>query len=363
MEQSIFIKFIQKYFPGVVVSIVDTINDSKQPLTYLHRTMLKPTYSIDGNWNAVSTGNTRVAADIVALDSSIPLKKRDAITKASGELPKVAMELKLSEKQLEDLDKLVRLGASETAILAKLFEDTPKVISGIYERNEAIFLQALSTGIAQVDNDKNVGTGIRVDYGYYTANKFGVSILPTLANVDTAKPFDDIQRLLDKVALDGNVIKKALLDSTTLNAIAATKQAKELFAFNSGFTGGNVPAPSLEQLNQLTSTRYGFVFQKVDRSIRIEKNGVQTAYKPWAAGQIVFITDDNVGSLVYGDLAEANHKVAGVEYQTADSYILVSKYRENKPSLSEITCSQAKVLPVIANVDRIYVLDTLTVQA
>ena len=47
----------------------------------------------------------------------------------------------------------------------------------------------------------------------------------------------------------------------------------------------------------------------------------------------------------------------GVEYAKVDDYILISKYSKNDP-LQEFTSSQALVLPVIENVDEIYVLDT-----
>jgi hypothetical protein len=36
------------------------------------------------------------------------------------------------------------------------------------------FLHALSTGIALIEDTENVGTGIRIDYGYSDANKFRV---------------------------------------------------------------------------------------------------------------------------------------------------------------------------------------------
>jgi hypothetical protein len=47
-----------------------------------------------------------------------------------------------------------------------------------------------------------------------------------------------------------------------------------------------------------------------------------------------------------------------VTYQKVDGYILVSKYSKNDP-LREFTSSQALVLPVIENVDTIYILNTL----
>lgn len=97
--------------------------------------------------------------------------------------------------------------------------------------------------------------------------------------------------------------------------------------------------------------------------MKTEKNGKQTVERPWAEGTIVFVCDNQVGSLVWTRTAEMNHPVAGVTYQTADNYILVSKYRENRPALREYTSSQARVVPVIANPDRIYTLNIKTVQA
>ena len=213
MEQSLFIQWVNKYFNKITLSVVEKLNDTKNPLTYLHRRMLKKDFSVSGKWDSISIANTLVAADVVAMDSSLPLKKRDSISKASGDIPKMGMELNLNEKQLTDLDTIVAQNGTESQIVAKLFADTPKAIGGIYERNEAMFLQGMSTGITLVQDTENVGTGVRIDFGYKTANKFGVTTLWTDPN---STPFDDIKRVLDKANLDGNKVIRVFLDSTTV---------------------------------------------------------------------------------------------------------------------------------------------------
>ena len=270
---------------------------------------------------------TRVAADVVAMDSPLPLKSRDSLSRASGDLPKLGMELFLNEKQMSDIDAMIAQGMDINTIVQKIFEDGPRVIAGVYERLEGMFLQGLSTGIALADNN-NVGSGVRVNYGYLDANKFGVKVKWN-GNVDTATPIDDINKVLNKASEDGNVIIKAYADKYWIDAFAASNQARE----------------------------------EVDRTIKYEKNGVKTNEKPWKKGTIVFVCDNRIGSLVWTRLAEMNHPVAGVSYQTADQYILVSKYRVNRPSLREYTTSQARVVPVIYNVERIYTQDIETVQA
>ncbi len=154
-----------------------------------------------------------------------------------------------------------------------------------------------------------------------------------------------------------------MLDQTTWNNVAKTTEAKELFAASVGFFGANVPVPNFDQLNAATQARYGFVFEIVERSVRFEKNGVKTNLKPWAAGAVVGITSENVGSMTYGTLAEMNHPVNNVTYTTVDDFILISNFRLNRPSLSQHTTSQALALPVIEGVDGIYLMDSLTVQA
>ncbi|MDQ6482227.1 major capsid protein [Dyadobacter sp. LHD-138] len=361
MEQSMFIEWVKKHFGPLVSAYVESINGSKNPLTYRFKSMLTVDYSVTGKWEAVSAQNSLVAADIVAFDSPLPLKMRDSISKQNGEIPKIGMELALNERQLTELEVLRAQKGTEVQLLRKLFADTPRVIGGVYETLEGAFLQALSTGTTLIQEVDNVGVGVRIDYGIPIGNKFGVAVL--WSNPTTAKPLDDIQRLRKKVSADGNAIGKVMLDNTAFDNMVATTQIKEAFANSIGYLGQNLFAPDFDQLNTMLQKKYKFVVEIVDRVIIREKNGVKSQYKPWADGQISFLPGDNVGTLTWSPLAELSHPVAGVEYQVADEYILASKYRTNRPSLAEFTSSQARVLPVLTNVDQIYLLDTKTVQA
>jgi hypothetical protein len=361
MEESLFVEWVAKYFPGLVVRIVSELNGTpEKPTTYLHRRMLRKSYSVTGTWESLIAKNRLVAADVVAMDSSLPLKRRGATSKASGDIPKMGMELKLNEKQLTDLDTLIEQGGTNAEIYQRLFEDTPAVIGGIYERNEGIFLEGLSTGIALIEDTENVGTGIRLNYKYIPANKFGVAKL--LTDV-TSKPFDYFKKVVAKAKKDNNKIIRAMLDSDTLDLICATNQAKEFYAFTQNFVGSNIPTPDNEQINIVASKRLGFTFEIVDRSIITEKNKEDTTINPWAPGAIVFICQEEVGTLTYARLAENKRRKVGVSYELVDDFILVSKFCKTEPSLSEHTKSQARVVPVINNVDQIYLMDTLTIQA
>jgi hypothetical protein len=360
MEKSLFVKWIDKYFKGVVVKTVETINgkNSEQALTYMFKTALRKEYSATGKWDAISLLNTRVSADYVALDSSLPLKARPSMGKASGDIVKSGMELWLNEKQLTDLDTMIAQNVDDSDIIAKLFQDTPKVISGIYELMEKSFLEGLSTGFAVIDDTENVGTGVRLDYRYPDENKFGVLIL---WNNVAATPLDDIRQALRKAKADGNTISNVYMDDVTFDNFAKTTQVKEYFAFSIGFFGNSaiVPVPTLEKINAAlrSDNRYRFQITIVDRRVINERNGVRDVVTPWSQGKVILTASPQVGVLAWARLAEQNHPVQGVSYQTADDYILVSKYRQNKPSIAEFTTSQARVVPVICNVEQIYQID------
>lgn len=361
MEKSLFTEYVKKYFKAISQGVIEKLNGSKKKqLTYSHKTMLTKEYSVSGKWESIKINGTMVSADYVAMDSSLPLKKRDSIGKASGEIPKIGMELSLNERELNDLDVMVATREPESSIVAKLFKDVPRVIGGVLERNEATFLMGLSSGLALVEDDKNTGTGIRLNYEVPTENKFGV---PVLFSDPTSKPLTVInERIISKASLDGNAVFKVMVDRTTFTNIAKSDEAKDLYAASVGnYSETNRPTPNLSKLNDAVKDEYGYFFEIVDRSVVVEKNGNRSTYKPWQAGALTAVCSEIVGTLTHAKLAEQNHPVAGVEYEVVDDYILVSKYRQNKPSLSEYTSSQARVVPVLA--ETIYLMDTLTIQA
>jgi hypothetical protein len=374
-EKSLFIEYVNKYFKGIVVSVVEKLNDkANNILTYLFKEMLRKEPSVTGKWESISTLNTRVSADYVAMDSTLPLKRRDSIRRASGVIAKSGMELWLNETQLTELDIMVaqRAQIQESDIVAKLFVDTPRVIAGIYELTEKAFLQGLSTGVTEIedhseDKDKdNVGLGIRLDFGYLDANKFGV-VAEWANNPTVAKPLDDFRKIVKTAKnRDGNTITDVWMDDVTLDYMLQTQQVREFFIWSINYLGDKniVPAPTLEQLNAALKRdqKYRFNIHMVDRAVINEKNGVRTTVKPWEEGKVILSTGTQVGVLAWARLAEMGHPVNGVSYETVDDYILVSKFRSNSP-LREYTTSQAWVVPVICNVEQIYQLDTKVVQA
>lgn len=355
MVQSQFVEYIRKIFPRLQ-NVVDTVNgkrngDNKR--TYLHKSMLRKVYSADQKWSNAAVNTTYVAADMVSMNSPLPIKSRDAIAHANGSLPKIGMKKIMFESDINAINIMKAQGAEWTNIANKLTSDPIACSVGIDEQNEANFLTGLSDGIVAVEDENNTGTALRIKFGYLPENCFGVETQNELT-------LDDIKRVLAYADNNGDTIITICIALSTYNKLRQTQGAKELVANYRGQTfdsNTKLPVPTASLFDEaFADDNNGVGFLKIDRSVISEKNGKRKPYKPWNTNKLIFLTTEEVGALVWGTLAEKTNPVEGVVYSTVDEYKLISRYRTTEP-FTETTSGQALVLPVIENVDQIYSLD------
>lgn len=354
MNESLFVSF-KDWFKSIAKTIEEKVNGKKTELTYLYKTMLTEELTTDLTWNSLTVNTTIVTADVVAMDSALPLKKRDLIAAASGSVPKIGMKMYLTERQMSDIDILRSRNAETKVIVDKIFQDTVKCTMGIHEKLEFMFLQGLSSGVTLVDDDTNVGTGIRVDYGYLPGNKFG-AVVPW-SNIATAKPIDDIKRIIKYAKTRGDNPTFLMMDETTFDNLAQNQQTREQYAFQQNFVGTQIPVPDLDQVNTMMRSRYKLTIIIVDRTVITERDGARTVQTPWEPNRVIFLNSLKVGKTQYGILAEETRKSPKVLYEKSGSFILLKKWSSEEP-FSEFTSSQALVIPVIDNVSSIYSLDS-----
>ena len=337
--------------------------------TYLHKQRLTKIYSPDQKWEGTSANTRYVKADYVALDSPLPLKRRGQITSSNGKLPKVGIRKVMNENDINNINimnsQLSQLENGSEAyktkkrqIIKKLADDPTTCAIGIDEQNEFTYLYGISNGIVLVQADQNdtqnVGIGMRVDYGYKDSNIFRTAV------VDTCDA-DDIQNVVDAANAAGNTIAVAMISKYRLDKIRKTRWAKELAADYQEKVYDNdskLPVPSVKTFTDAFENEYGFNFIIVNRTVLCEKNGKDVPVKPFNQDRIIFLPNsDTDGSLVHGTLAEMTNPAENVNYSTLEEYKLISRLRVTEPTFEEITKGQAMVLPVIEDVDGIYVLD------
>lgn len=360
MEKSMYFEYAKKFFPRLVTDVVELLNGKRQSsLPYFYKSRLTPTFSMDGRWASITAEYTRVAADVVSMDSELPLKSRDKLSMAEGQIPKLGMKLYMSEKQIKDVNNMIAQQLPQPQIIQNIFADLPRCVEAIYERIEDMFLSELSSGVALAS--RSGGAGVRIDVGFKTDNKFGYS--KDWAN-DDSTPLDDIQKVYDKAMDDQNTITTAYLDDYTIKLLGKNKQVREQYAFNQGLViseNSKVPVLSFDQLNSVFQNKWQTTLVRVARTIKTELNGVKGTHNPWSKGHITFTCYDNLGELYWTQCVEATRPVSNVVYQTADNFILASRYSTNDP-YREFTSSQAMVVPILNNVDAIYSMDSTNAQ-
>jgi len=361
MNESLFAKYVAKFFPKLQ-RLIEKVNGRRNKnITYLHKgdgAMLRKEYSPDNKWESTSVNTTYVAADFVAVDSELPIKSRDTIASANGKLPKIGMSKILKESEINNINVMEAQGGNAQTITRKLADDAVACSVGLDERNEYNFLFALSNGYVAIKDEDNPNALLRLNFNYLGSHTFGASTKDEVS-------LEDIKRVISKADADGNSIIQICIAKSAYDKLRATRAAKELVANYNGqsFTQDSaLPVPTSSKFNEaFADDNNGITFRVINRSVIIEENGRKVSKKPWNASRLVFICNEVVGTLVYGRLAEQTNPVKQVTYNLVDKFKLISKYSLVNP-LREVTAGQAFVAPIIEDVDQIYVLDVSEAQ-
>lgn len=352
MEASLFISYVERFMPRLD-TIIEKYNGKRTPPTYLHKQRLRLEYSVDQKWESASVNTSYVSADVVAMDSPLPLKMRDSLHTSSGKLPKVGIKKSLKESEINAINIMIAQGQNYENVVRRLVNDPVSCSVAIDEANERNFLLGLSNGLVAVPDADSQNEALRLSFNYLPENSFTVETKGSLE-------LTDLKRVLDKADSDGNTITEIWIAKSAYDKLRQTRGARELVATYNGqsFTDQtSLPVPTSGKFDEaFADDTNGVQFVKVDRTVISEKNGKRTSTKPWNADKVIFTIGGELGALVWADLAEKTNPSANVSYTTLDQYKLISKYSYTDP-LVEITSGQALVLPVIENVDQIYSLD------
>lgn len=351
MKRSLFFDFTASVYP-VIRKYIEMVNGKRKAPSYLFEEMLRKEFSPTQKWDSANVNTTYVAADIVDINSPLPVKRRDSISRANGNLPNMGMKLKLNASDINNINIMVAQGVLTQEVTNKLLNDSVRCANGIKERIESCLLQALSEGVYAVDNEDNVGTAMRLDFGFLPGNCYG-AVKPW--GEEGATPLTDMARVLG----NHSDIKYVMLSKQAYNLLRRSDEAKSLVAAYTGATIvdiKNYPTPTPSNFNEAMTDEYGIEFIIVDRTVYIERNGSRTPTRPWNDNKVTFLVEKQVGALVYGQHPEETNPVEGVQYAKPLEYALLSKYSKNDP-LEEFTAIQGIVAPILENVDQIYSLD------
>lgn len=358
-QASLFPEYVEKYFHKVVGKVTEKYNGENRKPELFYKEMLTEEYSADLSWGATELNSVILAADVVSMDSSIPLKKRGSIESATGKIAKIALKYHKGEKEISDLNIMIARGSDEATIAGKVMNDVPRCIGGIEYRNQMLTEQALSTGSMLVEQgEENDGVGVRVTF-VPAKNERKARVADWLKHPNIATPQEDVQQLFDAADNDQRSIGLLMISKKYFDAWRKTRNGKEMTADyeRREYTAATVLRTASRTLfKQVIEDEYGVELRIVDNTFKVQlPNGDEKDVRPWVEANVAALPQVKCGRLVYGTLAEETNPVNGVDYEKSGSYILVSKYSHNDP-LEEFTSGQALCLPVLDGASGYYIL-------
>lgn len=328
--------------------------------TFAYRSYFPDLFTNSLTWESLEgDGNLTIAADVIAHDSSAELKTRPDAVRQTGEILKIAVLNRITEKQLHNLYTLENNPkGQENQIYRIIFGDIARSYYGVHARLELLAMQALSTGAADTTTNNN-GISATATFKVPNLNKTGASVVWN-ADATTTKPIDDLKERVKYAKGKGYTVTKILMDEQTFDYMRVSTQVKEQYSGLLGLSVGTL-SPSLEQINVVLRSNLLPPIEIVDTSVVVEgPDGTRSTLYPWSSGKVTFLSSPTAGNTMYTLTAE--QKVPG--YQDPGSLasnrdiVRMTRYNELNP-FRVYTKGEAVAFPVLNNVKGIFYLNTL----
>ena len=243
-----------------------------------------------------------------------------------------------------------------------IFDQQKQAVEGVRARMDIIILEALSNHgqfTFSADNDpQSPFIGNTIYFGFDSSKKGAVGSGNTWvdANKSTVDPIAEI----DSVLKQNRLIKpkKILMDYASLLYIESCAKVK---GYLNPTTYPNEPV-SESRINRWLEEHNMPVIEVVDFTCAVQDGDQVKDYTPWKAGQLVFIPQDNLGTIetAYSD-AELGMKSEGVKYNhygRIETRRFVQGEKENS-DYAEVTKASMIGAPSITAAKNIITLDTL----
>ena len=299
----------------------------------------------------------KVMADVVALDSNVPLKGREFIEKIKGEIPKIEVGRSKNERdffRINELRNAVALYPNNANIKSQLinaiYDDGVFVVDAINARLEHMGKSLLSKGQYIVKD------GVKIDFKVKTENASLDWFLP--ANKDTFDPIEDFRKAQAEALKKGFRYTTAVMDLATFNQFV---KSKKVVGFTASFAQnalGISQEPTLVQLNTALAAQNLPTITIWESYVNEEaKDGSITATSGWELGNIHLATSTDFGATQYTISPEANIDLNETSKTTVNDFILVSVLGEANP-MRVLTKGTAFATPVLNNTRQKLILKT-----
>lgn len=349
-----------KKFSEVTREALEVVLAGLEAPTFGFQQFFPLSYTSSLNWESLQVdGDVSVSADVIAHDSSANLKSRPDTKMQMGEIPKVSILNRVSEKTLHDYYALQNNPRGlEGEIYRIIFGDVRRGYEGVHMRMEHLAMQALSTGVAETTASNNEGVPFKATYSIPATNKTGVPVV--WSNAATATPINDLSDKVEFARGKGHIITQILMDRVTFNQLRNATSTKELYSGRLGLNAGTL-TPTLDNINVVLSAEGLPPITIMDSTVNMEtKAGVITTVPTWSTGKVTFLIGGTTGRTQWTQTAEEK---GGVDLANSNSIsanrdiVRLTRWNTFDP-YRIFTKGEAVAFPVLSNVSAVYMLNT-----
>lgn len=284
----------------------------------------------------------KIAADIIARGATVPKKIREAISKISGDIPKISIAREKLEDELTEYDIMLAYASNNAdlkAIVDFWAEDTQFCWTGVAARLEWIALKQISLGKVSLSNSNNsaVVTEFDVDYSIPSGQKIGVN---TSWAGTTGKPFSkDFKAALAVGKSIGATYKYAFMNPTTLAKLVEQEESIKWCASYLQNLASMAQTPSLDSVNAMlmkNAAFNGIQIIQIDQDITIElPNGTRSTGNPFEDDVVLFSESKVLGNTFWKRPIDMN-MTNSVAMKVMNGHTMIKKYSEESP-IKEVT--------------------------
>lgn len=310
-----------------------------------------------------------VAADLIARGARLSEKARNAIKRIEGDIPKIGIERKMNENELQEYQNLVALANGDADLIALVeawADDLTFCWDGAGARIEWMALYQMShAGKLKVtsENNAHITSEYDADYQIPSDQKKGVTV--NWSNPATAKPFSvDLKNLIKesrKSNKGGIRLKHMWMSPATFNQLVETDECQKLCASYVANALNLQTIPGLAEVNALMAKLSylfgGLTIHIIDQDITVEfMNGEQVSGNPFADNVICFTENNVLGNTWW--VTPVDMSVKGTSaIKVMRSFCMLKKFGNEDP-VEEVTQGICNAFPGWNGSERAYFLDT-----
>lgn len=309
--------------------------------------------------SAIGRSRIEAAASVVDRNSSSPLRSRAQLEKLQGDIPAIKEKIPMNEDDYRDFFMLQQITAvddqtKKQQLLDLLFNDVKIVGNAALKRLDHMCLQAISSGIIQI-NATNNPDGLAVtdiDLLMPAGNKSNSAV--RWDNVAATPLSVDIPTIVTNGENAGRKFSKMLMSRAQFLNFQKITEVKNLVSNFMGFKQSGTIIPTQTMINNLLEANGWPIIEVVNQVIGVESDGVITATRPWNDNNVSFIPDGKLGVIKNSIAIEQFKPVEHVSYATYNK-ALIGKWCENDP-FQEYTGVELNAFPAMEMINSIFIL-------